>query len=453
MKTLKYSAHKKAGLATTLVLAGFTSAVSLQATAAEPKSTDLIAKSQQANDTASLNKAIAASAADKAALVPPIPAAEPVSQGTTFEVTAQRSGATTSGENSSAALGSGAVTGTINITSDPVNKLKDGSLQKTDSSAALSANSAVQNLTLTNTQQDNQNTLSQKVQDHSKTDLNKTETGTTQIAVVPNGAALQSQLIPLGNSDAFPWSGLIAGGFLILGIAAAGVLTVRLKQGRVFAGSRAEKQLQLITTMSLSPKRQIMLVRIRDKEVALASTEHGITMLTELQSEHSSSVPLLRDSGDDEPRRRKVHQKAISDEPVKLVSSQATYSEDAGQETAIARSEMLMGALKNLREKNLRNRDASTNQSTETSSGKSQSPEKSVQDRKVAEPADPQRSKSESTMKQTRAAFPKYLANAFEQESKRALTQNSNQNQSSQDDAGNVTNMIRERLKELRPLS
>jgi hypothetical protein len=73
-------------------------------------------------------------------------------------------------------------------------------------------------------------------------------------------------------------------------------------------------------------------------------------------------------------------------------------------------------------------------------------------ERKAAS-ADPAQSKTESTMKQTRAAFPKYLANAFEQESKRALPQNQNQNSSNQDEAGNVTNMIRERLKELRPLS
>ncbi|NBW83186.1 hypothetical protein EBR21_15660 [bacterium] len=74
-------------------------------------------------------------------------------------------------------------------------------------------------------------------------------------------------------------------------------------------------------------------------------------------------------------------------------------------------------------------------------------------EKKLLESMDGAKVKTESTMKQTRAAFPKYLANAFEQESKRVLQPGQSQSSVPQEEAGNVTNMIRERLKELRPLA
>jgi hypothetical protein len=180
-------------------------------------------------------------------------------------------------------------------------------------------------------------------------------------------------------------------------------------------------------------------------------------MLTELSGQNRGNLALVDDGGGEEPRKRKVTQRANQDEPVKLVASSAQGGESAGEETALARSEMLMGALKNLREKNLRNKpsrneeqaDAPAVSSTSTArTGESRSTE-----RRMAEIPPAEEGKRESTMKQTRAAFPKYLANAFEQESKRTLTQSQSQQASNQDEAGNVTNMIRERLKELRPLS
>ncbi|NBO37476.1 hypothetical protein EBU99_02720 [bacterium] len=272
--------------------------------------------------------------------------------------------------------------------------------------------------------------------------------------VVPNGAALPSQLIPVGQSDTSPWPGYAAGGFLILGLAATGVMLVRLRQGKAFGLNKSEKQMQLLSTLSLSPKRQIILVRIKDKEVAMASTEHGITLLTELPASHKNSLSLLDDGGSEEPRRRKVQQRTVTDEPTKLVASSSS-TEEAGHETAIARSEMLMGALKNLREKNMRGRPTATTTESKLSTTIAPAPQElSAAEKRVMENMNESRGKGEPTMKQTRAAFPKYLANAFEQESKRPLNQSQpSQNSSNGDEAGNVTSMIRERLKDLRPLS
>lgn len=269
--------------------------------------------------------------------------------------------------------------------------------------------------------------------------------------LVPNGAALQTQLLPLNGTDSSPWTSYAAGAFLILGLAAAGVMAVRLRQGKTFGLNRSEKQMQLISTLALSPKRQILLIRIRDKEVAVASTEHGMTVLTEMQAHSKTLNQSTDDSGGEEPRRRKVQQRITQDEPVKLVASEA---ESLGEETAVARSEMLMGALKNLREKNLRGRTGS-NTSESPVTTKAVAAETASREKKILDSVSDSKGRGEPTLKQTRAAFPKYLANAFEQESKRSIPQStaSNNNSSGADDASNVTNMIRERLKDLRPLA
>lgn len=382
--------------------------------------------------------------------IPPIPAAETGTAGALFESTNLATQTATNAQKQSPV-----------ITNPQVGKDQNPQIKADEakSSVAPAAAMATQTTQVTTPSQ----TGAQAANSNTPANTAKDNTGATtpaaaatldpQQAVVPNGAALQTQLIPLGQNSSSPWSTLLAGGFLILGIAAAGVMIVRLKQGRGLALGKTEKQLQLITSMHLAPKRQIILVRIRDKEVALASTEHGITLLTELQAQSKNNLSLIDDGGNEEPRRRKVQQRQFKDEPGQLVASSSQTDESVGQETAAARSEMLLGALKNLREKNLKNKFSKVEESEQNVSSRNQ--ESNTQERKIDGASE--KSKPESTLKQTRAAFPKYLANAFEQESRRALptqqSQQSQQNQQSQDDAGSVTNMIRERLKELRPLS
>ncbi|MFZ9519895.1 MAG: flagellar biosynthetic protein FliO [Silvanigrellaceae bacterium] len=382
------------------------------------------------------------------ATVPPIPASDATSNAPTVDAKSARN-------DMQSATDTGAANGLLIQQGQPAKEgtasqnTTDPRGQQTNSSGTDSSTAALSGV---------QNSVSQvsasEAKANSQTNDGKTspEKGTpsdTPATLVPNGAALQSQLMPLGQADKTPWSTLAAGGLLILGIAALGILAVRLKQGKVSFSSRGEKQLQLVTSMALSPKRQIVLVRIRDKEVALASTEHGITLLTEMAAPQRQAS-LLEDGGEDTPKRRKVQQRVATEDSVRLVASSSEKEESAGQETAIARSEMLMGALKNLREKNLRNKSSITTESPTTPAVTSN---ESQRDRKSEDSLESTKSKGESTMKQTRAAFPKYVANAFEQESKRVLPATQSQNAGSQDEAGNVTNMIRERLKELRPLA
>lgn len=270
------------------------------------------------------------------------------------------------------------------------------------------------------------------------------EPTTPEKLLVPNGTALQSQLIPMSNSAGTPWSSYAAVAFLVLGMAATGLLVIKLKHGRRLSGRKLEKQMQVISTLPLSPKRQLLLVKIKDKEIALASTESGITLLTEIESRTQNLRQLTDDTEGEETKRKKVQQRVIREEPSKMIAASA---EDSLDDSAMARSEMLMGALKNLREKSMKNRPLQTAEPIEAeNTGDSRSA--TAQVKQEAKHTFPQTTgKAQPTMRQTRAAFPKYLANAFEKEASRPSTQTAS------DEAGNVTNLIRERLKDLRPLS
>jgi flagellar biogenesis protein FliO len=394
--------------------------------------------------------AISTGTAEKStqAIVPPIPAAESASAGAMFEGTARKNdvqtGATSSAPAAAATQSNQPLKDQATSPATGASAVQAQALAPTES-AATNTSTIQQNSpqAQTSANQGNSNPTDTKASGE------KATANESQSNLVPNGAALQSQLLPLGQADKTPWSTLAAGGLLILGIAALGILAVKLKQGKGAFSSRGEKQLQLVTAMALSPKRQIVLVRIRDKEVALASTEHGITMLTELAAP-MRQASLLEDGGSEEPRRRKVQQRVGAEDSVRLVASSTEKEESTGQETAIARSEMLMGALKNLREKNLRNKSTTA---TDSAPSQAVASKDSFAEKKLLESIDNPKTKNESTMKQTRAAFPKYVANAFEQESKRVLQPGQAQSSGSQEEAGNVTNMIRERLKELRPLA
>lgn len=267
---------------------------------------------------------------------------------------------------------------------------------------------------------------------------------TTENLVVPNGTALQSQFIPMSGNAGTPWSSYAAVSFLVLGMAATGLLVVKLKHGKRLTGGKLERQMQVVSTLPLSPKRQLLLVKIKGKEIALASTENGITLLTEIEPDSQNTRQLVDDSGGDDIRRKKVQQRMIREEPSKMIAATA---EDSLDDSAMARSEMLMGALKNLREKSMKSKPALRTDAAEAESTGGSSTHTSPMTQEPKQNYQQGTGKAQPTMRQTRAAFPKYLANAFEKEASRPSTQ------AAADEAGNVTNLIRERLKDLRPLS
>jgi len=282
----------KNSLTTCLVLAGLSPSFIARAAAADITASKEVANTIQNSNPAGGTTQGVKSAAANSNIVPPIPSADGTQAGAVFEVTAQRPD-----------LKPADAKAVINTAPNQPKQESAAQMALDETKAALNS----QNPSSTQSASAAAPVApQQRSAEESKSNPTTSDAAAGQSAVVPNGAALQTQLMPLGRSDSFPWSGIIAGGFLILGIAAAGVMAVRIKQGRVFTAGRSEKQLQLITSMSLSPKRQIILVRIRDKEVALASTEHGITMLTELSTQGATPLTMIGDGGNEEPRRRKV---------------------------------------------------------------------------------------------------------------------------------------------------
>ena len=61
-------------------------------------------------------------------------------------------------------------------------------------------------------------------------------------------------------------------------------ILTRLTKRRIFKNSKVEQAMNIISTLTISPKREIMLIQIRDKEIVLSNTESGIQYLSEISN-------------------------------------------------------------------------------------------------------------------------------------------------------------------------
>lgn len=204
----------------------------------------------------------------------------------------------------------------------------------------------------------------------------------------------------------------------VIGLGIFGVTLVRLKKrGALGFGKSDRAQMEIISQMTLSPKRKIILVRIRDQEIALASTEHGITMLTEV----SSAKPARQSIAATNVETRLVGAPRSESRPRESIAEAANSAK---------KSESFLNALKNIKTKTTQQHE----QTTQSQANESEAPKAS--------------GKSSPTMSQTRGAFPKYLANAFQQEGNRKVSGKSTDS-GDEENLENVTNMIREKLKNI----
>lgn len=167
-----------------------------------------------------------------------------------------------------------------------------------------------------------------------------------------------------------------------------------------------------------------MIVRIRNQEIVIASTESGVTMLSEVAKEQPPKT-MLADM-------RPLTQLARTSIAATHTASDSketgyNYSESSAEnDTPTTRkSDILSKALNSLKEKK--------------NAPKSSDNEKST---KNTEPS--------PALSGNAPGFTKFFANAFEQESKRNVSKQRTESQESADDSvENVSKLIRERLKNM----
>jgi flagellar biogenesis protein FliO len=95
----------------------------------------------------------------------------------------------------------------------------------------------------------------------------------------------QSDLSPFHSEGASKldqdlWKSTAAIFGVLLLIAMGAIHLLKRRAAGDAPGAPAGKPLQLISTLPVGPKRQILLIRVRDQEVAVASTEAGISVLS-----------------------------------------------------------------------------------------------------------------------------------------------------------------------------
>lgn len=183
---------------------------------------------------------------------------------------------------------------------------------------------------------------------------------------------------------------LMVGFFASLG--AAGFFMLRMRRRGFFKAQKAQNPLELISSLALTPKRQIILLNIRNKEIVIANTEFGVQFLTDAGSVTATERPLP---------------------PVQIA------------EKPSPKTDILMRALKKI----------------EKSAARSEKPAPALAS-EAPQPLELDKMDAKS------GTFPKYVSQMFDSESKRSLEQGP-----PEDNVENVTHLIREKLRSMKSLS
>jgi flagellar biogenesis protein FliO len=158
-----------------------------------------------------------------------------------------------------------------------------------------------------------------------------------------------------------------------------------------------------------------MVLKIKDKEIVIANTEHGISLLTQLES---CGKPEVFDANSAQKKSMQIFEPTQSKEskeiPIKNLSEIDPKQNLSFKEK---KSDILIQALKKM-EKN-----SSIELNEEARNNEQSTPESS-------------------------ARFPKYFSNAFELESNKDIKK-----KDETDSIENVTSLIREKLRSMKPLN
>ena len=361
--------------------------------------------------------------------------------------------------------------------SAPQNNTQSAPQNNTQSAPQNNTQPAPQNNTQPATQNNTQ-PATQGLMPQNQTTENATSGNATSGNATSGKAAGSDVPYTLDGVPSFnPWQ---AGSVTVLFLAAFGLVgmsIVRVRKGKNYKTSKQEKPMEVVSTMSVGPKRQLMIVRIRDQEIVIASTETGISMLTDVTEKIQR--PVLADM---RPLAQLTKSNADFLMPSKeLKASSSRDFEDTGSK----KSEMLLKALSNLKEKKelsgTRNSNAADESRTTGESGNTANSRREMDFGSVGDSAERNDStrgidaverdgKRTPTLPINKTGFNKFFAKAFEEEAGRSISKSnaaksssvkgsSAKGSSANNDAAeeqeesveNVTKMIREKLKNMQP--
>lgn len=191
-----------------------------------------------------------------------------------------------------------------------------------------------------------------------------------------------------------------------------GFLLTRFRKKGMFSITKAEKMMDVVSTLSISPKRQVMIIRIRDQEIVVSNTETGINFLTELGGSFNNRS--MQDK-----KQVQISDKFLLPKNEKSILDKMEQQTSMTDRAPEKKSDILLKALKSINSNSLNQKKSiSSEQNSNVPQNKSE-------------------------------GFPKYLANQFENESKKEIKKK----EEDVDSVENVTNLIREKLRSMKPLN
>ncbi len=272
----------------------------------------------------------------------------------------------------------------------------------------------------------------------------------------PTTKSFLEEVIDSNKGTSSIWQNLgLAFGILIVLCLAAYQYSRSRSAGQTKQG-RAPKALQLVATLPISPKRQVLLIRVRDTEIAVASTENGLSLLSEVRESNAQAIESISAAKAERlPRPLPVVDGAESI-PSRMLSSS----------TRETKSEILKKALESIESKRARQTQVSRDEAED------EIPLPKRDNRQAQRAAKPTPTENQTTATLTSPGTPrlkKFFANSYKQSNDRdndqdqqniaqraasrsesASTQSA-ETASSQTD--NVAQLIRDKLKQMRAIN
>ena len=224
---------------------------------------------------------------------------------------------------------------------------------------------------------------------------------------------LMDQETPTRSSEL--WKIFMISTFFVSILGTLGYLLTKFRKKGIFSLTKSEKIMDIVSTLPISPKRQILILKIRDQEIVVSNTESGISFLTEISSGMSSrNIQEKRNFQLNDKYLLPKQEKNIFDK----MEQKSEQNNISSEKLSEKKSDILLKALKSINSNNLNQK-------------KNKAPDENQQIQNKTD------------------NFPKYLANQFENESKKEIKKK----EEDVDSVENVTNLIREKLRSMKPLN